>query len=463
MAKIEVEHVTKVVNEVNRGDIMEENRNLIQTEDSPKVEVIEVEDRNPATEITPIQAFMSTNLNNRIKDYNDLSDRILHFFGYPAVAVPDLHRDQIFDAISIACEMFTKYAGYTHEYLVFDSNIYERDKGVRIDHLYTISSIKANEDMKSASIAQKRGPDQLLHTDEDVYVTKVPIMRDEYYISDEDYEKIKDKCSEADKKLLEYIHDFSKKYPNGLEELSIISGIMYDYFILRRNFKQEDFKKSKDKVFTMGGERQTIYYEDEDLGHKKDTLYFQKTYDYDLMDYRRVISVNDYVEGSSTTMTSLFSFEAALATTTYFTYQFSLRGFDLTSFTAMHFWRKERERILASKRKWYFDKNTQYLTLSPQPQHNQRFFGILSCYVEKPLRDIIHEQWVFQYALALCKIMLGRVRSKWGDSVAIVGSSGSWTGNQVANEGAQEKKDLETMLIEKRGFGDAPPPRFFVG
>lgn len=406
---------------------------------------------------------MSTNLNNRIKNYQDLTDRILHFFGYPTVSVPDLHRDQVFDAISIACEMFTKYAGYTREFLVFDSNIYEKDKGVRIDHLYTISSIKANEEMKSASVAQRRGPDQKLKADADVYVTKVPIGRDEYYLSDDDYEKLKTQCSQADKDLLEYLHDFSKKHPDGLEELSVISGTMYEYFVIRRNFKPEDFKKSKDKVFTMGGENLNIYYEDSELGRTRDELTFQKTYDYDLMDYRRVIAVNDYVEGSSTTMTSLFSFEAALATTTYFTYQFSLRGFDLTSFTAMHIWRKERERILASKRKWYFDKNTQYLTLSPQPQHNQRFFGIISCYVEKPLRDIIHEPWVFQYALALCKIMLGRVRSKWGDGVPIVGSSGSWTGNQVAQEGVQEKKDLETMLIEKRAFGDAPPPRFFVG
>ena len=47
----------------------------------------------------------------------------------------------------------------------------------------------------------------------------------------------------------------------------------------------------------------------------------------------------------------------------------------------------------------------------------ERFFGIVECWVERPLKDVLKEPWVFDYALAVCKEMIGRVRSKWGDSV----------------------------------------------
>lgn len=182
-----------------------------------------------------------------------------------------------------------------------------------------------------------------------------------------------------------------------------------------------------------------------------------------MMDYRKVVAVTDYYEGSSTTMSSLFSFEAALASQTFFTYQFSLRGFDLTSWYGLGEWRKTREKMLATKRDWSFNKDTQYLTLSPQPrQDGSRFFAAFRAYVEKPLRVIIKEQWVFKYALAICKEILGRVRSKWGDNVQLIGG-GSLSGNALAQEGVNEKKELEQMLVEKRGYSDAPPPRFFVG
>ena len=92
-----------------------------------------------ACEITPVSAFQSTNLNNKIDCFARLADRIVRMLGAPVVTV-EVHQDQIFEAISVACEMFTKYAGYTREYLVFDSNLYEKGKGIRLDYLYTLSN-----------------------------------------------------------------------------------------------------------------------------------------------------------------------------------------------------------------------------------------------------------------------------------------------------------------------------------
>lgn len=258
----------------------------MEHEKSPTYETVEEPDATLT--VQPIEAFMSTNLNNKIKTFEDLMYRILYFFGYPSVSVTDLHRDQIFEAISIACEFFTKYAGFTTEYMVFDSNLYDVNKGIRLDHLYTISSVEANRQHHAAPIVQRRGFDQMLEASHDVYVCRVPVSKDDYYISDKDYEMLKEKCSKADKALIEYLHDFSREHPNGLEELEIINGVLYDYLILRRGYSKDNFKKSKDRIITEGGEKLNLYWEDEDLGKKRDKLSYRKSYDYDLMDYRKV-------------------------------------------------------------------------------------------------------------------------------------------------------------------------------
>ena len=75
---------------------------------------------------------------------------------------------------------------------------------------------------------------------------------------------------------------------------------------------------------------------------------------------------------------------------------------------------------------------------------------------------MIVEPWVFDYALAVVKEMLGRVRSKWGDSTNLIGG-GSLTGNALATEGVQKQKELMDELMQKQAYGAASPTRFFVG
>ena len=88
--------------------------------------------------VTPISAFQSTNLTSKIDSFGRLGDRITRALGAPMVNI-EIHHDQLFENISIACEMFAKYAGYTEEYLVFDSNLYEDGKGLRLDSLFSIT------------------------------------------------------------------------------------------------------------------------------------------------------------------------------------------------------------------------------------------------------------------------------------------------------------------------------------
>ena len=70
-----------------------------------------------ACEITPLSAFLSTNLNNRIETYDRLGDRIKRALGYPLVSL-EIHSDQLRENIQIAVEYFTKYAGYSQEFLI---------------------------------------------------------------------------------------------------------------------------------------------------------------------------------------------------------------------------------------------------------------------------------------------------------------------------------------------------------
>ena len=411
--------------------------------------------------VKPLEAYMSTDLNNKNRTYDDISERILHFFGYPAVSVSDLHRNQIYDAISMAVERFYKHAGVVKEYLILDSRLYEQNHGIPIDKLCTISGIISRPDDYATKRSAERGPEQTVKVPDEVYITKDYIYKNDYYLSKSDYELLHKSVEEKDKPEIDMLYAMSQKYPDGIEPLSIISEKLYKYLVTKRGYETEMFKKSKDTVFTLGGEKQELHTET-DLGKERKPLQYNKMFDYDIMDYRKVVSVVNYSESGVSSITSLYNFDTSLAQQFFYTNQFNHRSFGLTTWYALHEWRNTYEKLLATKRGWNFNKDTQYLTLTPQPRMGERFFGIVECWVEKPLKDVLKEPWVFDYALALVKEMLGRVRSKWGDSVQMLGG-GSLTGNALAQEGVNKQKELLDELIKNQAYGAMHKPRFFVG
>lgn len=411
--------------------------------------------------VKPLEAFMSTDLNNKNKTYDDISERILHFFGYPAVSVSDLHRDQIYDAISMAVERFYKHAGVVKEYLILDSRLYEQNHGIPIDKLCTISGILSRPDDYATKRSAERGPEQTVKVPDDVYITKDYIKKGDYYLSNEDYKLLINNVPSDKVAEIKMLKAMSEKYPDGVEELSIISKDFMEFLVSKRKYNTGMFKKSKDAVFTVGGERQEIYTEGE-FGKERESIQYNKMFDYDIMDYRKVVSVVNYSESGVSSITSLYNFDTSLAQQFFYTNQFNHRSFGLTTWYALHEWRNLYEKLLAVKRGWHFNKDTQYLTLTPQPRMGERFFGIVECWVEKPLKDVLKEPWVFDYALALVKEMLGRVRSKWGDSVQMLGG-GSLTGNALAQEGVNKQKELLEELIKNQAYGAMHKPRFFVG
>lgn len=376
-------------------------------------------------EVKPVSAFQSTNLNNKIETFNDLSDRITRSLGAPLITL-EIHRDQLYQNIQLAIEYFTKYAGFTKEFLIFDSKLYEKNKGIRLDHLYTLAKTDLTNPEKIAKSPRYSSPNYIVENPDTVYISTTSLPNSFFSTSS----------------------SLSALFTEGLYELEIIDNTLYNSLTTYNSSLTGSFKESRKKIQTLQGEPTTAYQ-------------YANVFDYDAMDYRKVIAVTDFEEGSNTGINTLFTLEQTLAQQTYFSYALGNYGFDLVSWYSLKEWLETREKVLATRKDFKFDERTQYLQMYPQPG-SSRFYGVISCYVERPIRDVIKEQWVYEYACALTKIIIGRVRGKF-TNVNLLG--GGVLNSAILDEGIREKKELEEKLLTgaSAGLGDADPCLFFIG
>jgi len=382
-----------------------------------------------ACEITPLSAFLSTNLSNKIDCYGRLGDRIKRSLGYPLVSV-EIHPDQLHENIQIAAEYFTKFAGYTREYLIFDSALYETNKGIRVDMLYTLANTDMDTNRKQIAGTNPLGPGPEFYasTPDIVYTSQAAISGTIFSSSS----------------------SLSSDFEDGIEIGELFDHTLVDTLTTFNDSLSSTFKPNKRRTIRTEGS----------CDEGEQTTY-QNMFDYDLMDYRKVMAITDFEEGSNTGINTLFTLEQTLAQQTYFSYAMGNYGFDLISWYTMKEWIDTREKMLALKRDIVFDERSQYMKIYPQPR-NERFYGVLACYIERPLRDVIKEQWVYEYAQALSMISVGRVRGKFGQ-VALLG--GGALNSDLLQEGITKKAELEAKLMEgaSPGFGDGEPIDFFVG
>ena len=276
----------------------------------------------------------STNLNSKIRAYSHLIERIKYQMGHPYVSIEVCEDTQMVDFIDQALEWYTKYAGYTEEYLIFSSGLYE-EPGLRIDKLFTLTTC----------------------------------MRE--------------------------------------TQTGNISG----------------------------------------------------SWDYDLDEYRKVIGIFAMEQGETTGINELFTLEQAMAQQTYFSYMLGNVGFDLVTWEVLKGWLDTREKVLAQQIYVDFDNRNQRLRLIPAPYSGQTYYGVVGAWVEKPIRDIIMERWVYQYALSLTKIAVGNIRGKYG-TIQLFGG-GTINYNDLLSQGLEEKKQLEEEIMN--GYGEVTPSRFWIG
>lgn len=290
----------------------------------------------------PLSAYYSTYLNNRITTIDQLGVRILRQLGCPLQNL-EIAIDQAREFASIAIEMYTRYAGYTEEYLLFSSELYQRGKGLKIDELVS---------------------------------TATP--------------------------------DLSAKYDDN--DPNTIIG-----------------------------------------------------YDYETEDYRRVVDVVNFEEGSSTGVNILFSVQASLMQSLGYNFYGAggSKTFDLISWYNLNEYLELRNKLISNKIYFRFDADNQWLKLFPEPNSGFKYYGLIKCYVEKRVRDCLKNIWVQQYALALTKIAVGTVRGKYAGTNLL--GNGTINYNDMLQQGLTEKAKLEEQaLTGTGGMMDMMPPSFII-
>jgi len=183
-------------------------------------------------------------------------------------------------------------------------------------------------------------------------------------------------------------------------------------------------------------------------------------WDYDMNQYRKVIDVFSYEEGNNSGVNTLFTIEHTIGQQAYFGHLLGNVGYDLITWQALKTWIDTREKLLALKPYLRFNADNQILKIIPEPNFLlSPYYGLIGCRVQKAIKDIVSQLWVYRYTLALCKITLGHVRGKYAGT--------NLFGNQTVNyadlqrQGEKEKDDLEKEIVTD--MIDRDPIHFFLG
>ena len=283
--------------------------------------------------VLPDSYIGGTTFNPQVTSYDTLSIRIQHQLGAPLINL-EISDEQVYSCITDAIEYFTKWAGYTEEYLVFNSKLYVRGVGLKMDDLFT-----ASYEMRTSGVS------------------------------------------------------------------SLSAG-----------------------------------------------------FDYDLASQRKVIDVFEFSKGEDTGINTLFTLEQAMAQQIYSSYMIGNFGFDLITWEVLKGFIDTRNKVLAMTDHYRFDARTQILKIIPEPRDTHTYMGVVGCYVERPIKDLIRERWVQKYALALVKIAIGRTREKFQGTNLFGGGS---VNASLLAEGIKEKETLEQELMNS--YQDVAPPTFFIG
>ena len=421
----------------------------------------------------PLSTFYGTHLNPVVTGYERMCDRVAMSLGYPMVNL-EVHRNQIYEFLTMSVEYFTKFAGYDTEYLVFDSDLYENGKGIRLDKLFAITP-ELSESYTGVNLTISQDTYGATNTvvtagvSAVIYSTTIQVGNSgtptEYAIkmvnSSNNSTRVSKMVATTNRATgsgaqtsTEYgiIHTSSEDLLTVSTATSGASGLT---FVIIGN------PVSNGTVTVLPNDYLTT-----SRGVSASQNAFA-SYDVLADDYRKVVDVNGFEQGSTTGVNTLFTIEQTLAQQTYFSYSMGNYGFDLISWYTVKEFLDTREKLLSQKISFKFNSRTQYLQLLPQPtfdsdgNNSSQYWGIVSCYLEKPVVDMLKEQWVYQYTLALTKIAIGRVRGKYSGTNLMGGGS---LNTDVLQEGLTEKAALEEQLLTGTpGQGDADPPMFFVG
>lgn len=183
------------------------------------------------------------------------------------------------------------------------------------------------------------------------------------------------------------------------------------------------------------------------------------SYDYDLDDYRRIIDVFSFEQGNNTGVNTLFTIENTIAQQAYFGHLLGNVGYDLITWQALKTWIDTRDKVLGLMPYMRFDPYTQILKIIPEPSTTSIYFGIVGCRIQKPLKYLVQQLWVYKYVLALTKIAVGHVRTKYAGTNLFGGQTVN--GTDLLRQGEKEKDELEKEITTD--LIDRTPINFYLG
>ena len=417
----------------------------------------------------PVSEFKSTFINGRVTSYDLLADRVRMSLGAPLINI-EIHDNQMYDNIAIACEMFSKWAGYTEEYLVFDVSLYETGKGIRLDKLMSITPYLTS---RYANINWRLDRKETGTTQFTTITghSGLSATLDYFVIDDEISDPLEYSIKFTDENYDTQISKvyLTSKYESGSALATFLElGLIYTSnqeigtvgVTTSGNSVTLMFTPSADGKMVVGKHPFSDQLSPIEVSQRATYI---DGFDQDLDSYRKVVDVYSFEEGSSSGINTLFTIEQTLAQQTYFSYSMGNYGFDLISWYVLKQWLDLRARMLNVNMQFKFNAHNQYMRLIPEPDKSRNLFGLVGAYVELPVHQLVKEPWVYQYALALTKITVARVRSKYSGTNMF--GSGTLAYSELLSEGLEEKKELERQLYEgaSAGLGDAEPPAFFVG
>jgi hypothetical protein len=134
----------------------------------------------------------------------------------------------------------------------------------------------------------------------------------------------------------------------------------------------------------------------------------------------------------------------------------------LATYYAFASYQKQVGKMFGSEINFTFNKTTKKLTLMQRPRSEEEV--LLWVYNYRPdfnlLQDPYANQWIKDYSLAVCKIMIGEAREKFSQVASPQGGT-TLNGTALKGEGKADLERLETDLINYKEGGT--PLTFVIG
>ena len=134
-------------------------------------------------------------------------------------------------------------------------------------------------------------------------------------------------------------------------------------------------------------------------------------------------------------------------------------GFDLITWEALKGFIDTRDKVLAMTPQFRFNPRDQLLRIIPEPLLDHTYLGVVGCYIERPIKDLISERWILNFSMALTQITIGHTRGKFAGTSMFGG--GTVNASDMMSQGLAAKEKLEDEL--KNSYEDSQPVSFYIG